>query len=181
MKLLHQPILSLRGFIYQKKNKKILRKKPFTSSSSHKETLEVTREIKRVIKGITQGYKVNLELNGIGYQARLEKEESENRRKEKKETFIQRYLKGILVRKLDQKKEEKLLLDLGNSHTSSYKIHPHILIRASGKTLFIHGISQEHTNQVAGEIEKYKKCEPYKGKGIRNMKNKVVIKTKTKK
>ena len=195
-----------------------------------------TKQLKKIITGIIQGYTKNLELRGIGYQGKIIEQEFvavkndniihcdskrvaglnwgqlENkineirsalskfsksiRYKGAESAFIKKsrrpnnemesrsaqfnggiftkfLLNGALVRKF-------LVLNLGWSHQIKYLI-PEREVSASilqVGTISLFGISSFKVNQIAAEIYKFKKPEPYKGKGIRYDGEKFFEKTK---
>lgn len=62
---------------------------------------------------------------------------------------------------------DHLKLNLGFSHEIMYKIPFGIIIKCDSPTsLLISGYSKQKVGQVAAEIRKFRKPEPYKGKGI---------------
>jgi len=60
-----------------------------------------------------------------------------------------------------------LKLNLGFSHDVQYKIPTGITATIEQNTITVSGISRQQVGQVAAEIRKLKKPEPYKGKGIK--------------
>lgn len=63
---------------------------------------------------------------------------------------------------------KSLKLALGYSHDVTYQIPDGVEIKAPKPTeIEITGIDQQQVGQVAAEIRKWRKPEPYKGKGIR--------------
>lgn len=107
--------------------------------------------IKNKIKGVTQGFKLNLFLKGIGFKFFLENN------------------------------NKKLRLKLGFSHDIIIQIPPEIKITIS-KFSILTAISTDwlKLTQFIHSIRKYKKPEPYKGKGIL-LKNEIIIKKEGKK
>lgn len=62
----------------------------------------------------------------------------------------------------------KLVLSLGFSHEIEYQAAPGININVEGTNLIhISGIDIQVVGQTAAEIRKYRKPEPYKGKGVK--------------
>jgi large subunit ribosomal protein L6 len=59
-----------------------------------------------------------------------------------------------------------LKLSLGFSHEIDYKLPDNIQAKVEQNTITISGISKQLVGQVAAEIRALKKPEPYKGKGI---------------
>ena len=59
-----------------------------------------------------------------------------------------------------------LILNLGFSHPVEFKAVPGITFKVEKNTIAVSGIDKEVVGQVAANIRKIKKPEPYKGKGI---------------
>ena len=92
--------------------------------------------INNMITGVTQGYKKELEMVGVGYKAQV--------------------------------KGKELVLEVGFSHSVNYPIPEGISIQTPKPTqILIEGIDKQKVGQVAAEIRKIRPPEPYKGKGIR--------------
>ncbi len=88
--------------------------------------------------GVSTGFQKSLEIIGVGYKAQI--------------------------------KGKTLVLSLGHSHPINYEIPAGIEIAQDEKNknlLFIRGIDKQLVGQVAADIRKLRKPEPYKGKGIR--------------
>ncbi|MBR4665401.1 MAG: 50S ribosomal protein L6 [Lentisphaeria bacterium] len=101
--------------------------------------------IKNNIIGVSEGYKKELQIVGVGYKA---------------------VLAG-----------NKLTLSLGYSHDIVYPVPEGIKIQITdGTKLLITGIDKQLVGEVAASIRKFKKPEPYKGKGVRYSDEHVVIK-----
>lgn len=65
-------------------------------------------------------------------------------------------------------KGEDLELLLGYSHPVLVKATPGISFEVPAQTqIIVHGIDKQQVGQVAADIRKWRKPEPYKGKGIR--------------
>lgn len=74
-----------------------------------------------------------------------------------------------------------LYLKLGNSHTSTYRIPNDILCKTvNNKYICLIGINPQRLNQIAHQIKKIKKLDVYKGKGILE-KNQPILLRSTKK
>jgi len=94
------------------------------------------------IEGVMNGYKKELEIQGVGFKA---------------------VLNG-----------STLVLNLGFSHTIEYMAPEGVEIAVEKNNLItISGIDKAMVGQVAAEIRAYKKPEPYQGKGIRYVGEKV--------
>lgn len=61
----------------------------------------------------------------------------------------------------------KLVLNLGFSHPVEYEAPTGISIAVDKLSIVVSGISKQQVGQVAADIRKFKKPEPYKGKGIK--------------
>jgi large subunit ribosomal protein L6 len=62
---------------------------------------------------------------------------------------------------------KKLTLNVGFSHPVEFDIPDGIEIKVDGNNIDISGIDKQLVGEVAAQIRKVKKPEPYKGKGIR--------------
>jgi large subunit ribosomal protein L6 len=61
-----------------------------------------------------------------------------------------------------------LTLNLGFSHVVEYPVPEHITIAIEkGTHLVVSGHDRQQVGQVAAQIRGYRKCEPYKGKGVK--------------
>lgn len=61
----------------------------------------------------------------------------------------------------------KLVLNLGFSHPIEYTAPEGITLAVDKMNISVQGISKQQVGQVAADIRKFKKPEPYKGKGIK--------------
>lgn len=61
----------------------------------------------------------------------------------------------------------KLVLNLGFSHPIEYTAPEGITITVDKMNIAVSGIDKQQVGQVAADIRKFKKPEPYKGKGIK--------------
>ncbi|MDR3000991.1 MAG: 50S ribosomal protein L6 [Fibromonadaceae bacterium] len=93
--------------------------------------------VANMVEGVSKGFQKTLEIVGVGYRA--------------------------------EQKGKDLNLVLGFSHPVEYKAPDGIELKASEDKLkvTISGIDKQKVGQVAAEIRKYRRPEPYKGKGIR--------------
>lgn len=92
--------------------------------------------ISNLVLGVTQGFKKELEITGVGYRAQMQ--------------------------------GQVLKLNLGLSHDVDYIAPEGVTVSAPKQTeIVVEGIDQQTVGQVAAEIRKWRKPEPYKGKGIR--------------
>lgn len=101
--------------------------------------------INNMIIGVTEEFKKQLEINGVGYRANLE--------------------------------GNKLKLSLGFSHDVIYQIPENIKVTVEQNIINISGISKQQVGQVAAEIRALKKPEPYKGKGIKYVDERIIRKS----
>ena len=93
--------------------------------------------ISNMVVGVTQGYEKKLELVGVGYR--------------------------VLA-----KGPSAIELNLGFSHSVPFKAPEGISFSVESATKFaVHGIDKQQVGEVAANIRKLRKPEPYKGKGVR--------------
>ena len=90
---------------------------------------------KNALVGVHDGFKKQLQLEGIGYRANLE--------------------------------GATLVLSLGFSHPIKYTPPAGILLKVEKNIITITGIDKAVVGETAAVIRKFKKPEPYQGKGIR--------------
>ncbi len=101
--------------------------------------------IANMVKGVSEGYKKELQIVGVGYKA---------------------VLAG-----------SKLTLNLGYSHPIVYDVPAGLKITVTDSVkILIEGIDKQLVGEAAATIRRYKKPEPYKGKGVRYSDEHVVIK-----
>ena len=94
-------------------------------------------QINSMVKGVSEGFKKELELVGVGYKARVEG-------------------------------SHKLVLSLGFSHDVNFEAPKEINLACPSPTqITISGADKQLVGQIAAEIRKYRKPEPYKGKGVK--------------
>jgi large subunit ribosomal protein L6 len=92
--------------------------------------------VNNMVKGVTDGYVKELEINGTGFKAAVQ--------------------------------GNKLVMQLGFSHPVNFLIPSGITIDAPKPTqLAVRGIDREKVGEIAAEIRAVYPPEPYKGKGIR--------------
>jgi large subunit ribosomal protein L6 len=102
--------------------------------------------VNNMVVGVTEGFKKDLDIVGVGYRATA---------------------RGA----------EKLELALGFSHPVSVEAPPGITFEVPTPThIAVNGIDKELVGQVAANIRKLRKPEPYKGKGVRYTNEHVVRK-----
>jgi large subunit ribosomal protein L6 len=103
--------------------------------------------VSNMIEGVTNGFTKQLEIQGVGYRAALQ--------------------------------GKKLVLSLGFSHPVDYTAPADVDVQIDVEKkniLVITGIDKQKVGQVAAEIRAFKKPEPYKGKGIRYVGERVIRK-----
>ena len=77
---------------------------------------------------------------------------------------------------------DKLNLSLGFSHPVVHRVPKGVKVETPQQTeILIKGIDKQQVGQVAAEIRAYRPPEPYKGKGVRYVDERVVIKETKKK
>lgn len=92
--------------------------------------------INNLVVGVTEGYKINMEIFGVGYRV--------------------------------QAKGKDLEFSLGYSHPILIEAPEGISFAVDGNTKFsIEGIDKQQVGQIAANIRRLRKDDPYKGKGIR--------------
>ena len=101
--------------------------------------------INNMIVGVTQGYKKELSIVGVGYKA---------------------VLAG-----------SKLTLSLGYSHPVVYEIPAGVKVTVTdGTKVVVEGPDKQLVGEVSARIRRFKKPEPYKGKGVRYIDEHITIK-----
>ena len=92
--------------------------------------------INNLVIGVTEGYKINMEIFGVGYRV--------------------------------QQKGKDLEFSLGYSHPILIEAPEGITFSVDGNTKFaIEGTDKQQVGQIAANIRRLRKDDPYKGKGIR--------------
>ncbi len=114
---------------------------------SHRALHGLTRSlVANMVTGVTQGYSKELEIVGVGYRA-------------------------------NARGPAALELALGFSHPVSVAAPEGITFEVPSPTrIVVKGIDKEKVGQVAADIRKLRKPEPYKGKGVRYAGERVVRK-----
>lgn len=106
--------------------------------------------VRNLVQGVSEGFKVTMEINGVGYRAAAE--------------------------------AKALKLNLGFSHEVVYPIPAGIQIKTPKPTeIEVSGADKQKVGQVAAEIRGMKPPEPYKGKGIKYVDEKILRKEGKKK
>jgi large subunit ribosomal protein L6 len=93
--------------------------------------------IQNMVTGVSQGYSKQLQLEGVGYRAEV--------------------------------KEKNLVVSVGFSHPVVFKPPEGIGFKVDEKTriILVSGYDKELVGQVAADLRKIRPPEPYKGKGLR--------------
>ena len=92
--------------------------------------------VNNLVVGVTEGYKINMEIFGVGYRV--------------------------------QQKGKDLEFSLGYSHPILVEAPEGITFAVDGNTKFsVEGIDKQQVGQIAVNIRRLRKDDPYKGKGIR--------------
>lgn len=113
---------------------------------THKQLHGTTRAlIANMIEGVSEGFKKELEIVGIGYRAQMQ--------------------------------GKKLVMNLGYSHPVEYIPEEGVTVETPKQTtIVVSGISKERVGEVAAQIRSKKKPEPYKGKGIKYVDERIIRK-----
>ena len=102
--------------------------------------------VSNMVVGVTDGFSKELEIIGVGYRAQA-------------------------------KGQDKLELALGYSHPVPYAAPSGITFEVPQPTrIIVKGADKELVGQVAAEIRSFRKPEPYKGKGVRYLGERVLRK-----
>ena len=92
--------------------------------------------INNLVVGVTEGYKISMEIFGVGYRV--------------------------------QQKGKDLEFSLGYSHPILIEAPEGVTFSVDGNTKFaIEGSDKQQVGQIAANIRRLRKDDPYKGKGIR--------------
>jgi large subunit ribosomal protein L6 len=101
--------------------------------------------ISNMVVGVTEGFKKQLEINGVGFRANVQ---------------------GNVIK-----------MNLGFSHEVVYTLPAGVTAVVEQNIITVSGISKQQVGQVAAEIRALKKPEPYKGKGIKYVTERIVRKS----
>lgn len=117
-----------------------------SEQKSHKQLHGTTRALlANMIEGVSNGFKKELEIVGIGYRAAM--------------------------------KGTKLVLNVGYSHPVEITGEEGVTIECpSQNQIIVSGVSKERVGEIAAQIRAVKKPEPYKGKGIKYVDEKIIRK-----
>ncbi len=91
--------------------------------------------VNNMIEGVLKGFEKKLEINGVGFKARVE--------------------------------GEKLILDVGFSHSVEIDPPEGITFNVEKNIITVSGIDKELVGQISAKIRRVRPPEPYKGKGIK--------------
>ena len=102
--------------------------------------------VNNMVIGVTEGFTKELEIVGVGYRAEL-------------------------------KGPSALRLNLGFSHPVDYQAPDGVTFEVPAQTrVIVKGIDKETVGQVAANIRSIRKPEPYKGKGVRYLDERILRK-----
>jgi len=102
--------------------------------------------VNNMVNGVSKGFTVNLEINGVGYRAAVQ--------------------------------GKSLNLQLGYSHEVHFPIPDDVKITCEKPTaISITGADRQRVGQMAAVIRGYRKPEPYKGKGIKYVGERIIRKS----
>lgn len=96
------------------------------------------------IRGVSQGFEVVLELQGVGYRAQVQ--------------------------------GSAISLSLGFSHPVVYKVPEGVEAKVEQNRITLTGADKQRVGQVAADIRAIRPPEPYKGKGVRYLNERVIMK-----
>ena len=102
--------------------------------------------INNMVIGVTQGFKKELAIVGVGYKA--------------------------------QAQGSKVTLTLGYSHPIVYAVPEgvKVTIDGTGTKIAVEGADKQMVGEVAATLRRFRKPEPYKGKGIRYVDEQITLK-----
>lgn len=109
-----------------------------SDSRQHRALHGLTRALlNNMVVGVSQGFSKSLEIEGVGYRAEMD---------------------GKI-----------LVLSVGYSHPVRFEPVQNIqfAVENKNKTVVVSGIDKELVGEIAAQVRKTRKPEPYKGKGIR--------------
>ncbi len=121
----------------------LLVKRP-SDSRRHRAMHGLTRALlANMVVGVTEGYSKALDIQGVGYRAEMQ--------------------------------GEKLVMQLGYSHPVEIVPPPGISfeVERGGRNITVRGIDKELVGEMAARVRRQRPPEPYKGKGIRYLDERV--------
>lgn len=147
--------------------------------------------IASAVHGVSQGFRKELELHGVGFKARVEDSKASAppaaagslKEKTVAEAPIVDYTLGMkkygkrvaaqagvlpVIPEDAPTKGDNLILRVGFSHEVRLQFPPHLTVTTPTPTqIIITGIDAQSVGQAAARVRQVKKPEPYKGKGVR--------------
>nr|YP_001315131.1 ribosomal protein L6 [Chlorokybus atmophyticus]ABO15113.1 ribosomal protein L6 [Chlorokybus atmophyticus] len=122
--------------------------------------------LENIIRGVSRGFLVNLQIIGVGYKASLEEKEILLSQKGKKSEEFSKI--GVNETIVTKKKQSILALKLGFSHDIKVVLPSSVGAFCPKPTqICLYGIDFNEITQFAAKIRNIKPPEVYKGKGIR--------------
>ena len=109
-----------------------------------------------MLKGVNEGYEKKLEIGGLGYKAQLPEPQ-----------------RRVEMNEVHRLPGENLLLYVGYSHPVEIKAPPGIKFSVDKNIITVSGIDKELVGETSALIRRVKPPEPYKGKGIRYLGEKI--------
>ena len=100
--------------------------------------------INNMIIGVTEGFRKELEIVGVGYKAAVS--------------------------------GQKLTLNMGFSHPIVYQVPEGVKVTVAESRMTVVGADKQKVGETAATIRRFRPPEPYKGKGIRYVDERVVLK-----
>ena len=109
-----------------------------------------------MLKGVNEGYEKKLEIGGLGYKAQLPEPQ-----------------RRVEMNEVHRLPGENLLLYVGYSHPVEIKAPPGIKFSVDKNIITVSGIDKELVGETSALIRRVKPPEPYKGKGIKYLGEKI--------
>ena len=124
-----------------------------------------------LIKGVSRGFTFTLDLVGVGYKAELGESLNGQPLPLLEAELMKKYGDDSKSRLNDMiqkgEKSPNLTLKLGFSHEIYLDIPNEITVTCpTYSQVVLEGNNKNHISQFAADIRKYRRPEPYKGKGI---------------
>ena len=131
--------------IIEREGAEILVKRP-SEQKEHKALHGLTRSLlNNMVIGVTEGFKKELEINGVGYRAQLQ--------------------------------GKTLVMNLGYSHNVEMNAPEGVTIEVPNpNSIIISGADNQVVGQFAAEVREKRPPEPYKGKGIKYIDERIIRK-----
>ena len=117
-----------------------------SEDKKHKALHGLTRSLlHNMVEGVTNGFKKELEINGVGYRAQMQ--------------------------------GKTLVMNLGYSHTVEMTAPEGITVEVPNpNSVIVSGADKQAVGQYAAEIREKRPPEPYKGKGIKYVSERIIRK-----